>query len=384
MKKNGKSRKNKPCGCENAETEPLPVRERRRYNSLRVTLIYFIFTLMVLSGIITGTLILILNAIFGFFRFFVTTPISIFLIFFLPSVIIGSALAVILSDRILRPLRDTINAAKRIGEGDFSVRVHNDHGIFEVAEMQETFNHMAEDLGRLEIFRKDFINNFSHEFKTPIVSIRGFAHQLRYEDLPEDKRAEYLEIICKEADRLTNMASRILALSQYENQTIVVGKTSYDLDEQIRHCILLLEKQWDEKGLELDIDLDTVRCYSNEEMLSQLWVNLLGNAVKFTPPGGTVGVTLRQDGQNVTVRISDTGEGIPEETLEHIFEKFYQGDTSHKSEGNGIGLTLARRIVELSGGTIQVESRMGENSGSVFTVCLPIGETVAELESPAP
>lgn len=353
--------------------------EHKRYNSLRMTLIYFVFTLMVLSGIITGSIILVLHLVFGFLHFFVTAPLTMLIVVFLPSIIIGSVLAAALSNRILRPLRDTISAAKNIGEGDFSVRVQNDHGIFEVAEMQEAFNHMAEDLGRLEIFRKDFINNYSHEFKTPIVSIRGFAHELRYGDLPEEKRDEYLEIICKESDRLARMSSRILLLSQYENLSIVTEKSSYDLDEQIRSCILLLEKQWAEKELELDIDLDTVRCYANEEMLSQLWVNLLGNAVKFTPQGGTVGVTLRQDGETATVTVADTGEGIPEEIRDRIFDKFYQGDTSHKSEGNGIGLTLVHRIVELCGGTVAVESELG--TGTVFTVCLPIAETVAELES---
>ncbi|MBR2906724.1 MAG: HAMP domain-containing histidine kinase [Clostridia bacterium] len=355
-------------------------RATRRYRSLRVVLISYVFTLMLISGLITGTILFLLNALFGFIRIVQSAPFGLLLIMFIPSLIIGSALAALLSFRILYPLRETIRAAKKLGEGDLSVRVHDDKGIFEVAELQEAFNSMASDLEQTEIFRKDFISNFSHEFKTPIVSIRGFAHQLRYGDLPEERREEYLEIICKESDRLTRMASRILLLSQYENQTIVGGKTSYDLDEQLRHCILLLEKQWDEKNLELDLDLDTVRCYANEEMLAELWVNLLGNAVKFTPENGTVGVSLRQDGQNVTVRITDTGIGMPEEIRDRIFDKFYQGDSSHKSEGNGIGLTLVRRIVELCGGEITVESE--EQKGSTFTVTLPIAETVAELETP--
>lgn len=355
-------------------------RATRRYRSLRFVLTYYVFSLMLVSGLLTGTILVLLHALFGFLRVIQTAPFTLLLIVFVPSIIIGSALAAILAYRILNPLRETIRAAKKIGEGDFSVRVHSDDGIFEVAELQDAFNSMAGDLEQIEIFRKDFVSNFSHEFKTPIVSIRGFAHELRYGDLPEDKREEYLEIICRESDRLTHMASRILLLSQYENQTIVGGKTSYDLDEQLRHCILLLEKQWDEKNLELDLDLDTVRCYANEEMLSQLWVNLLGNAVKFTPENGTIGVTLRQDGQNVTVRISDTGIGMSEEVRDRIFDKFYQGDSSHKSEGNGIGLTLVRRIVELCDGEITVESE--EEKGSAFTVTLPIAETVAELEAP--
>ena len=333
---------------------------------------------MLLSALLTGAIIFFLNAVFGVLRYMHSAPIVLLLCIFVPSIVIGSALAAVLAYRILNPLRETIRAAKRLGEGDFSVRVHDDDGIFEVAELQEAFNNMADDLEKTEIFRKDFISSFSHEFKTPIVSIRGFAHQLRYGDLSDERKEEYLKIICKESDRLTDMASRILLLSQYENQTLVSGKTEYDLDEQLRHCILLFEKQWDKKNLVLDLELDTVRCYANEEMLTELWVNLFGNAVKFTPDGGTVGVSLRQDGQNAIVTISDTGIGMSKEVRERIFDKFYQGDSSHKSEGNGIGLTLAHRIIELCNGMIAVESK--EGVGSTFTVTLPIAETVAELE----
>ena len=349
---------------------------RRRSRTLRLELTLFVFRMMLFAEFVTAATILLLHWGFDFFKVLYSKPIMILVITMIPSILIGSALSALLGNWVLNPLRETIRAARKIGEGDFSVRVHENYGIDEVAEMQETFNHMAEDLGQLEIFRKDFINNFSHEFKTPIVSIRGFAHQLRYEDLSPERREEYLEIICKESDRLARMSSQVLLLSRYENQSIVTEQTSYDLDEQIRRCILLLEKQWSEKDIELDIDLDVVRCYANEEMLSQLFVNLLGNAIKFTPSGGTVGVSLRQENTMVTVKVSDTGIGIPEENREAIFDRFYQGDTSHKSEGNGIGLTLVRRIVELCGGRIEVESEEGK--GSVFTVVLPIAETIAE------
>ena len=290
---------------------------------------------------------------------------------------VGSSVTPLILRIPLGPVYRLITSMRRLASGHFEERV--DLGETTLGrELTDSFNTLASELQNTELLRTDFINNFSHEFKTPIVSIRGFAHQLRYEDLPPEKREEYLEIICKESDRLAHMASRILLLSKYENLSIVTEKTSYDLDEQIRHCILLLEKQWDEKGLELDIELDTVRCYSNEEMLSQLWVNLLGNAVKFTPHGGTVGVSLRQEGEMAIVKVTDTGNGIPDDVRAHIFDKFYQGDTSHKSEGNGIGLTLVHRIVELCNGTIEVESTVGE--GSTFTVRLPVAETVAELE----
>ena len=350
--------------------------QRRHSRTLRLELTLFVFRMMLLAEFVTAATVLLLHWGFDFFKELYSKPVVILLVTMIPSILIGSALSALLGNWVLSPLRETIRAAKKIGEGDFSVRVNENYGIDEVTEMQETFNHMAEDLGRLEIFRKDFINNFSHEFKTPIVSIRGFAHQLRHEDLPPEKREEYLEIICKESDRLARLSSQVLLLSRYENQTIVTDQASYDLDEQIRRCILLLEKQWSEKDIELDIDLDVVRCYANEEMLSQLFVNLLGNAIKFTPSGGTVGVSLRQENTMVTVKVSDTGIGIPEKSREAIFDRFYQGDTSHKSEGNGIGLTLVRRITELCGGEITVESEEGK--GSVFTVTLPIAETLAE------
>lgn len=349
---------------------------RGKSHTLRLELTLFVFRMMLLAEFVTAITILLLHWGFDFFKVLNSRPIMLLLVTMIPSILIGSALSALLGNWVLNPLRETIRAAKKIGEGDFSVRVHENYGINEVAEMQETFNHMAEDLGRLEIFRKDFINNFSHEFKTPIVSIRGFAHQLRYADLSEEKRREYLEIICAESDRLARMSSQVLLLSRYENQSIVTEKTSYDLDEQIRRCILLLEKQWSEKEIELDIDLEPVRCFANEEMLSQLFLNLLGNAIKFTDRGGTVGVSLKQENMLVTVKVFDTGIGIPESIREAIFDRFYQGDTSHKSEGNGIGLTLVRRIVELCEGEISLESEEGR--GSIFTVTLPIAETIAE------
>lgn len=358
---------------------PREDQERVKSRSLRLVITYFVFTLMIVSQLLTALILILIFVMFGSPGLLSNQPLFMLLLNMIPSVLIGSAISALFSNRVLKPLRETIRAAKKIGEGDFSVRLETRPGIYEVAELQENFNHMAEDLGRLEIFRNDFINNFSHEFKTPIVSIRGFAHQLRYEDLPADKREEYLEIICRESDRLTKLSTSVLLLSRYENQSIVTDKVRYDLDEQIRNCIVLLEKQWSEKELELDLELDRVQCYANEEMLGQLFVNLIGNAVKFNPRGGTLGVRLTQEGKWATVEIRDTGAGIPEDVMPHIFEKFYQGDSSHRSEGNGIGLTLVKRIVELCEGEIIPESR--ENEGTVFTLRLPIAELPAEVSS---
>ena len=229
---------------------------------------------------------------------------------------------------------------------------------------------MTDELGSTEMFRNDFINNFSHEFKTPIVSIRGFAKQLQNDDLSEEQRREYIDIIVNESDRLASMSSNILLLTKFENQQMVTDKTEFYLDEQIRKCILLLEKDWAKKNIEFDIDLNEIRYYSNEEMLSHVWLNILNNAIKFTPEKGTVTVKCYHDSSNITVKIIDNGIGMDDKTQRHIFDKFYQGDASHTSIGNGLGLPLAKRVVTLCGGKISVKSQMGK--GTTFIVRLPI------------
>ena len=270
----------------------------------------------------------------------------------------------------LKPINDLVEAMREVSQGDFSVRVDAEDVTGDMGRLVTSFNDMASELGGLEMFRKDFINNFSHEFKTPIVSIKGFARQLEREDLTEQQRREYLDIIITESERLANMSGNVLLLSKLENQTIVTDKTRYRLDEQLRRCILLMEKQWTQKDLELDLDLDEVEYYGNEEMVQHVWVNLLGNAIKFSPRGGTLGVSLRREGERAAVTVRDAGPGMDEATRRRIFEKFYQGDTAHAAEGNGLGLSLVRRIVDLCQGEIQVDSRPGE--GAAFTVRLPV------------
>jgi len=225
---------------------------------------------------------------------------------------------------------------------------------------------MAEELGSVEALRKDFINNFSHEFRTPIVSIKGFAKLLRTGTLNASEQAEYLDIIIDESDRLVQLSSTVLALSRLENQSTMTGQTTFLLDEQIRRCILLLESQWHNKQLQVDVELEPVECFANDELLRQVWLNLIGNAIKFTPPGGQIQIRNTQSG---IVTISDTGIGMDEQTRARIFEKFYQGDTTHAVKGNGLGLALVKRILDLCGARIEVNSEPGK--GSSFTVLLP-------------
>ena len=271
----------------------------------------------------------------------------------------------------LKPINDLVHAMRAVSQGDFSVRVDCEDVSGDMGRLVSSFNDMASELGGLELFRKDFINNFSHEFKTPIVSIRGFAKQLERDDLTDEQRREYLDIIVTESDRLANMASNVLLLSKLENQTIVTDREDYRLDEQLRRCVLLLEKQWSEKELEPDIELEEIIYRGNEEMMNHVWVNLLNNAIKFSPRGGTLTVRLAREGDAAVCSVGDQGPGMDGDTRRRIFEKFYQGDTAHATEGNGLGLSLVQRIVDLCGGTVSVDSAPGE--GSTFSVRLPLG-----------
>jgi signal transduction histidine kinase len=236
--------------------------------------------------------------------------------------------------------------------------------------MARSFNEMAQELSSIETLRSDFISNISHEFKTPIVSIKGFAKRLKKGTLSEEQRNEYIDIIISESDRLTRLSSNVLLLSRLENTEKVMEKALYPLDEQIRRAILLLEPQLQKKRLEVDAKIESVQIFAGEEVLSHLWINLLGNAIKFSPDGGTVGISLTQNGSEAVVTVSDTGAGMDEEMQRHIFDKFYQGDTSRATEGNGLGLSLVKRILELENGRISVDSEPGK--GTRFIVSLPI------------
>jgi signal transduction histidine kinase len=351
------------------------LRGKPRIKSFRVELTLIIFLLMLLTSGFTVGVYAILHAIFPALKNFDTVASSASTL--IACTIIGTGAAAILTKWLLIPLKEMIDATERIAKGDFKVHIQESFDKdSDFGSLQRSFNHMAKELDGIEMFRNDFINNFSHEFKTPIVSIQGFAHQLRAGGLTPEEEREYIRIIATESDRLAKMATNILLLSKLENQAIVTEKTEFYLDEQIRTCILLLEKEWAAKDIELNIDLDEVRYCFNEAMLSHVWVNLLGNAIKFTPPRGSVTCTLQATDSQVVFTLSDTGCGMDEFTQKHIFEKFYQGDTSHTGDGNGIGLTVVGRILVLCGGSILVESEPG--LGSTFTVTLPVTVTAYE------
>ena len=345
------------------------LRGKLSIKSFRVELTMIIFILMLLTSVFTVALYALLLLLFPSLKDFNTTLTMVSSL--IACTAIGTAVAAFFTKWVLLPLNEMIHATKRISKGDFKVHIQETfHERSDFGILQRSFNHMASDLDGIEMFRNDFINNFSHEFKTPIVSIQGFAHQLKAGGLTLDEEREYISIIADESDRLVKMATNILLLSKLENQAIVTDKTEFWLDEQIRTCLVLLEKQWSSKDIELNLELDEVKYYFNENMLAQVWLNLFGNAIKFTPKGGTVFCSLSADSKNITVTIRDTGIGMSEETKRHIFDRFYQGDTSHTGDGNGIGLNIVSRILILCGGEITVDSEA--EKGSTFTVTLPV------------
>ncbi len=287
------------------------------------------------------------------------------------SIVAGTILAATVGRLPLRPVNSIINAMNRLATGDFHTRLsfHGKLGSLPAAkEFSDSFNKMASELESTEMLRSDFINNFSHEFKTPIVSIAGFAKLLKKGNLSPEEEAEYLDIIEDESLRLSAMATNVLNMTRVENQTILTDVTEYNLSEQLRNCVLLLENKWSRKNLDLDLAFDEHRICANEELMKQVWVNLLDNAIKFTPEGGRVEVTIFEDGSSLSVSITNTGSEIPAASQERIFQKFYQADESHASEGNGIGLAVVQKVVTLHGGSVNVDSRNGRTA---FTVSLP-------------
>ncbi len=289
------------------------------------------------------------------------------------SIIIGALLAFVAANAFLKPLSELVKATKRVTNGDYTTRLEPDiwtrHTVKELKELIEDFNEMAEELQNTELFRNDFISSFSHEFKTPLVSIRGFARELYEGDLTEEQRREFSKIILDETEYLSVLSQNTLLMTNLENREIITDKTRFSLDEQLRGCMLTLEPQWSEKNIEIDMEgLSEVDYFWNEHLLSQVWYNLFGNAVKFTEKGGTIRVSCVKDGDEIVVTIADSGCGISEEALPHIFEKFYQADSSHATKGNGLGLSLVKKIIELCEGEISVTSKVGE--GTEFVVKL--------------
>ena len=268
-----------------------------------------------------------------------------------------------------RPVKLITEATERIMQGDFSVRVRPMHGagMEGFNQIGMAINAMAKELSGTETLRTDFIANVSHELKTPLAVMGNYATMLQRPGITEEDKNEYAKAISEAARKLAQLITNILKLNKLENQQIFPQPKEFDLSEQLCECLLVFEDAWEAKNLEIETDIeDDVRIKSDPELLSLVWNNLISNAVKFTPDGGTIGLSLKTESDSVIVQVRDTGCGMKPEVGQHIFEKFYQGDTSHATQGNGLGLALVKRVVDILSGEIGVQSVYGE--GSTFTV----------------
>lgn len=283
--------------------------------------------------------------------------------------IIGTVLSIGASHSTLKIMEKFIEATNKLAHGDFSARI-NVKCRGELKAMVDNFNHMAKELGSIEVLRTDFINNFSHEFKTPIVSIKGFAEILKYDDLSTEERKEYLDIVIEESARLATLATNVLELSKIEQQGILTNKQSFNLGEQIRQCVLVLEAKINYKRLHLELNIQDDYIIGNREMMSQVWLNLLDNAIKFTNEQGWLYLYMKKSNEYIEIELKDTGCGISKTALTKIFDKFYQADCSHATHGNGLGLAMVKKIIELHHGTIECQSELGK--GTTFKILLPI------------
>ncbi|MBE6573417.1 MAG: HAMP domain-containing histidine kinase [Ruminococcaceae bacterium] len=269
-----------------------------------------------------------------------------------------------------RPVKRITEATNRIMQGDFSVRIDKNYGLYSgerFNEIIDCINKMAQELSSIETLRTDFVSNVSHEIKTPLAIMQNYASLLSQPDLSEEKHREYSKAIIDASKRLTELITNILKLNKLENQQIFPENEKYDLGEQLCECLLSFEQVWEEKSIEIETDIDDdIVVNSDRELLSIVWYNLFSNAFKFTDEGGEVSLSVKDDGTYAVVKIKDSGCGISKETGKHIFDKFYQGDTSHATKGNGLGLALVKRVIDITKCDISVESELGR--GSTFTV----------------
>ena len=294
-------------------------------------------------------------------------PLLLWIILF--SAAVGSVFAFVVNRIILRPIKKLSRSMQSVAAGDFKTEIDTNSRIHEIQDCYRSFNLMTRELAATEILQTDFVSNVSHEFKTPINAIEGYATLLQDRSMDQQQREEYTERILLNTRRLSELVGNILLLSKVDSQAITAKAVTFRLDEQIRQAVLLLENRWTKKEIDFDIDLESVSYTGGESFLRHVWSNLIDNAVKFSPQGGLVILRLKKNEGSVVFQISDAGPGVAPEDRRHIFDRFYQSDSSHKAEGNGLGLALVRSIVELEGGTVAVDD--GETGGCRFTVILP-------------
>lgn len=356
-----------------------PVRKKRRHLGLTLLFSSVIFV-VILVALAVGAAVVFLVTHLGLLEAAVSGPrylLQSMLLMVVVSTVVGFLIALLASRIPLSPIKRLIDRMNQLASGDFQARMEFEPPIRDIpsfSELSESFNTMATELESTELLRTDFINNFSHEFKTPIVSIAGFAKLLKRGKLSPEQQAEYLDIIESESLRLARMATNVLNLTKIENQSILTEVTEFNLSEQVRTCILLFIDQMEQKNLEIQAEFGEFTITADEELLKQIWINLMSNAVKFSPEWGSIAVEMQGQPEQLSVTIRNSGDTIPPAQQKKIFRKFYQADESHAAEGNGIGLAIVKRVAELHHGTVTVQS---ENGVTAFTVTLPRQEKQA-------
>lgn len=300
----------------------------------------------------------------------VTMDIPIFVWAILFSVVVGGAVTNYITHSFIDPITCLGKAMKEVAGGNFHVAMQSDSKLKEVRDIYESFNRMVKELGNTETLQTDFISSVSHEFKTPINAIEGYASLLQDHHQSPEEQETYIEKILFNTRRLSTLTGNILLLSKINNQSIRPQRTVFRLDEQIRQAIVALEQKWTEKNIDFDVELDKVMYSGYESLLLHVWSNLIDNAIKFDPPGGMICLRLRQADDEAVFTIDDNGPGIAPEEQKRIFHKFYQSDSSREMSGNGLGLAMVKQIVEFSGGTVSVENL--PEAGCRFTVRLPM------------
>lgn len=336
-------------------------------NRIKMAFVLGVAGILLVAIVLAAVLEYILVKVEAFTNFSLeNSPLLWILMFSAISIIIGLALTFILGKIILKPVNTLLDGMDKLANGEFDTRI--DLGNVEgTMGISDKFNALASELQKIEILRSDFVNNFSHEMKTPIVSISSLISLMKSGGISKDKQMQYLNIIEEEINRLSEMTTNVLNLSKIENQGIVTEKTEFNLSEQIRTCVLLLEKKWSRKKLELDLDFDEYYILANEDMLKQVWFNLVDNAIKFAERSSTLKIAICEKDEKTVVTVQNKGEPIAESDYEKIFQKFYQCESSSKKDGNGIGLSIVKHIVDLHEGQVSAESKDGFTT---FTVRL--------------
>ncbi len=344
--------------------------------SIRATSLWAHFVITIFDTMIGVSCFLLFVAILadklGMLKIASPRPITIVIGMIVISMIISTVVSAFIAKVVLKPVMMVSRAMQEVTKGNFDVKLEENAKIEEVNEFQHNFNIMTAELRSIETLRNDFIINVSHEFKTPIAAIDGYATLLQATDISDEEKNEYIRMIIDSARQLSTLTGNILKLSKLENQGVSPEKTTFLLDEQIRQAILMLEAEWSQKNIDLEIELSRCEFYGCSDMLMQVWLNLIGNAIKFSNNSGCVSVSLTEDDDEIAVSVKDYGIGMDEETQKHMFEKFYQRDTTRMGAGNGLGLALVKRIVDICEGRIEVSSELGK--GSEFIVLLPKAE----------